>query len=218
VERCQFRGNAGPANRSFGALQFKGASADILIRRCRFENPGLRAINIGGGTGIPYFRPPLESWPGGENRYEAKNIRVEGNTFIGADAPVAFVNVDGAVVRFNTIYRPERWALRILQENRLPGFGPSRNGVFSDNLIVFESTKWSEGGVNIGPGTAPASFAFARNFWCCTDATEKSRPLLPVPEAGGVYGQIPLFRAAADGDLRQLPRSPARKYGAEALP
>ena len=38
--------------------------------------------------------------------------------------PVAFVGVDGATVRHNTIYRPRRWGLRILQENRAAGLRP----------------------------------------------------------------------------------------------
>jgi len=55
---------------------------------------------------------------------------VEGNTFIGGGAPWRLW-ADGAVVRFNTIYHPQRWALRILQETRAPGFVPSRNGEFT---------------------------------------------------------------------------------------
>ena len=102
---------------------------------------------------------------------------------------VAFAGVDGAVVRFNTIERPARWALRILQENKAPGFVACRNGQFTDNLIVFDSTRWSEGGVNIGAGTAPETFTFARNWWYCTDHPEQSRPKLPTAETGGVYGK-----------------------------
>src|SRR6185436_17236812 len=123
-------------------------------------------------TGLQFFRPKPQG-------YEARAIRVEGNTFIGSDAPVAFVGVDGAVVRFNTIYRPHKWALRILQETHAPGFVPSRGGVFEDNVVVFRLEGWIEGGVNIGPGTAPATFRFARNAWYCEDRPERSRPSLP---------------------------------------
>ena len=172
-------------------------------------------MNIGGSTGLQFFRPSLKA---DEEGYEAKDIRVEGNFFIGSEAPVAFVGVDGAVVRFNTIYRPKRWALRILQETRAPGFVPSRNGEFSDNIVVFRSDEWAEGGVSIGPHTAPQTFTFARNFWYCLDAPQRSRPTLPTEEVGGVYGEDPLFRDAERGDLRLQPDSSARKVGAEALP
>jgi hypothetical protein len=43
------------------------------------------AINIGGSTGLQYFRPPLANLPA-DGRYEAKDILVEGNTFLGAGA------------------------------------------------------------------------------------------------------------------------------------
>jgi len=123
-----------------------------VIRRNRFEHAGGRAVNIGGSTGLKFFRPPLAA----SGQYaEARNLRVEGNTFIGSVVPVAFVGVDGALVRFNTIERLGRWALRILQETTAPGFVACRNGEFSDNTILFESMRWSEGGVNIGASTAP---------------------------------------------------------------
>jgi hypothetical protein len=199
-------------------VQAKGGCRDILIRRNRFEHAGSRAINIGGSTGLQFFRPPLDQWPQGEGRYEAKDIRIEGNTFIGSGAPLAFAGVDGAMARFNTIYVPQRWALRILQETTEPGFVPSRNGIFSDNIVVFRTGQWFEGGVNIGPGTEPQSFRFARNFWFNLNEPGRSSPRLPTPETGGVYGQNPLFRDAETGDLRLKPQSRARKMGAEALP
>jgi hypothetical protein len=195
-------------------VQCKGGSTRIVIRRNRFEHAGGRAINIGGSTGLRFFRPPLQ--PGVEH-FEAADIRVEGNTFIGSGAPVAFVGVDGAVVRFNTIYLPQRWALRILQETREPGFVPSRRGEFTDNLILFDSSQWREGGLNIGPGTAPETFTFARNWWYCVDRPERSEPRLPVTEEKGVYGQPVEFRNRAEGDLRLVPGSPASGVGADGL-
>lgn len=200
------------------AVQTKGGCRDIAIRRNRFENAGERTLNIGGSTGLEFFRPPLKSWPPNEPRYEAKAITVEGNTFTGSNAPWAFVGVDGAVVRYNTVYRPRRWALRILQETRAPGFAPCRNGVVTDNIIVFRSDEWFEGGVNIGPGTDPKSFRFARNFWYCLDAAQRSHPTLPTREEGGVYGQDPLFQDAEKGDFSLKPGSPAKRTGAGAMP
>ena len=169
-------------------VQCKGGTTAMVIRRNRFEHAGGRGVNIGGSTGLQFFRPPLDEK--GANA-EARDIRVEGNTFLGAMTPVAFVGVDGAVVRFNTIERPARWALRILQENKAAGFVACRNGEFTDNLIVFESSRWSEGGVNIGAGTEPEKFTFARNWWYCADHPDRSRPKLPTVEIDGVYGRSP---------------------------
>jgi hypothetical protein len=195
-------------------IQCKGGTSKILIQHNRFEDAGGRAVNIGGSTGLQFFRPALV--PGGSHS-EAGDIVVEGNTFIGGGTPVAFVGVDGATVRFNTIYHPKRWALRILQETREPGFVPSRNGVFTDNIIAFDSRNWVEGGVNIGPATSPESFTFARNWWYCLDQPSRSHPKLPTPETDGVYGESPRFMDAKSGDLRLETGSPARSHGAQAL-
>jgi len=204
IEGCTFRhGDRVGSN----AVQTKGGSRDVIIRRCRFEHAGSRAINIGGSTGLRFFRPKPQG-------YEAKDITVEGCTFIGSSSPVAFVGVDGALVRFNTIYRPSRWVLRILQETRKPEFVPSRNGKFTDNIIAFRSDEVVDT-VNIGPDTAPETFTFARNFWYCLDDPGKSSPTLPSPESDGTYGEDPLFHDAEKGDLRLKPDSPAQNAGAQ---
>jgi hypothetical protein len=195
-------------------VQCKGGTTGIVIQRNRFENAGGRGVNIGGSTGRAYFRPPLVP---NQEHFEARDIRVEGNTFLGSGAAVAFVGVDGAVVRFNTIYRPQRWALRILQETSAPDFILCRNGEFTDNLVVFQSNQWSEGGVNIGGNTAPQTFKFARNWWYCLDAPNRSQPRLPTPEVDGVYGRPVEFRDAANGDVRLATQSTARNVGADAF-
>lgn len=188
------------------AVQAKGGTRDITIMQCRFEHAGSRAVNIGGSTGLPYFRPA----PRG---YEAKDITVEDCTFVGSQAPVAFVGADGAVVRHNTIYRPTRFALRILQETTGPDFVPCRNGSFTDNLIAFRSGEMVMP-VNIGPHTAPETFRLARNAWYCLDDPARSQPALPVAETGGVYGQDPGFVDAERGDLRLRPGGPVKSAGA----
>jgi hypothetical protein len=190
VQESLLRHNSPP---NATGIQCKGGTSEIAIRRNRFEYAGGRAVNIGGSTGLQFFRPPL---PADGPHAEARDIRVEGNTFVGAMAPVAFAGADGGVVRFNTIERPGRWALRIVQENRAAGFVPCRNGEFTDNLIIFEAARWSEGGVNIGAGTAPETFKFARNWWYCADRPQRSEPKLPSKEVDGVYGREP---AAAKG-------------------
>jgi hypothetical protein len=198
-------------------VQAKGGSADITIRKCRFEEAGERAVNLGGSTGDNSFRPRLKDFP--ENgKYEAKDIRVEECTFVGGGAAVAFVGVDGAVVRYNTIYRPGRYAIRILQEKAEKGFVPCRNGVFENNVVVFRSGEWVTGGVNVGPNTAPNTFKFTGNLWYCEDRPGRSEPKLPSAETTGVIGKDPRFRDAAKGDLGVEPDSPALTRGAHALP
>lgn len=169
-------------NGGSNGVQMKGGTARVVVRSCSFTEVGDRGVNIGGSTGMPFFRPQGV-------KYEAKEITVEDCLFTGSNAAVAFVGVDGATVRRCRILRPGRWAIRILQETRAAGFVPCRNGVFEENQILFRSDRWSEGGVNIGGGTAPETFRFRRNRWYCEDNPTRSQPKLPTPEDGGIYGE-----------------------------
>lgn len=193
VVACTFRHGD---QKGDNAVQVKGGSRDVAIRRCRFEHAGQRAVNLGGSTGLPYFRPKPEG-------FEAREIVVQDCTFIGSMAAVAFVGVDGAEVSHNTIYRPRRWGVRILQENRGEGFVPSRGGRFTDNLVVYRSDEMVAA-ANVGDGTAPETFTLARNAWYCLDAPERSRPSWPSPlaETDALHGVDPAFRDAEHGDLR----------------
>lgn len=198
-------------------VQAKGGSSDITVRGCRFEEAGERAVNLGGSTGDDYFRPRLKDMPE-KGRYEAKDVRVEGCTFVGGGAAVAFVGVDGATVRYNTVYHPGRYAIRILQEKTDAGFVPCRKGVFEHNVVVFRSDSWVSGGVNVGGNTAPDTFTFAGNLWYCEDRPARSEPKLPTAEKDAVVGKDPAFKNPEKGDFGVGPDSPARDCGAHALP
>ena len=194
----------------FGSgVQTKGGSAKITIKRCHFDNAGGRAVNIGGSTGRDYFRPRSAG-------YEAKDITVEDCTIIGSMAPITFVGVDGAEVRYNTIYRPTRWVARILQESQGAEFVACRNGQFTNNLIAFRSDELRTV-VNVGAGTLPQTFTFANNHWYCIDNPQRSSRLsLPVKEANGRYGKNPLFADEKGKDLRLMKTSPVRDAGVRA--
>jgi hypothetical protein len=203
VVGCTFRHRGDIAA---NGVQTKGGSSGVTIKRCRFESAGGRAVNIGGSTGRDFFRPRSA-------RYEAKDITVEDCTFIGSMAPVAFVGVDGATVRFNTIYRPTRWVVRILQETRDADFVPCRNGSFTNNLIAFRADELRTA-VNVGPGTEPRTFTFAGNHWYCLNKPQQSGRLsLPVKETDGCYGQNPQFVDEEKRDLRLSETSPVRDAG-----
>ena len=199
-------------------VQIKGGSRGVTVRSCRFEHAGQRAVNIGGSTGLDYFRPPLK--PGAGERSEAAAVVVEGCTFFGGDAAVAFVGVDGADVRFNTIYRPRRWAMRILQENREPGFVPCRGGTFTDNIVVLGDGVGGRAAtaVNVGDGTRAAHFTFARNAWFTNDRSKRPPASLPAQELNGVYGVEPRLRDPERGDFTPGEGNPCAKAGAKALP
>lgn len=204
IENCVFKGKKGFSQNT--GPQAKGGSSQVTIRGCVFYDAAQRCVQLGGSTGLAFFRPRGVL-------YEAKDLLVEDCVFVGGDAAVSFVGVDGSVFRHNTIIRPNLWVLRILQETREPGFAPCRNGVFERNLIVFSSSLREH--VNIGPATAPETFRFAANWWYCEDRPQDSRPRLPVPETDGIYGKDPQLRQLSDG--RWVVGNPqARSYGARA--
>jgi hypothetical protein len=207
IEKCVFRGKENCTQTA--GVQVKGGTSDIVIRRCLFDRAAARGVNIGGSTGLPFFRPR-------EVKYEAKDISVEGCVFIGNQAPVAYVGVDGATVRYNTIVHPDKWVARILQETTAPGFAPCRDGRFENNLIVFKRASLRTF-VNVGPNTRPDSFAFAKNLWYCDDRPEASRPQLPVAETDGVYGVDPQLSESGTMPFRPM-AARAKAFGAWALP
>jgi len=205
IEGCTFRGKPGFTQHT--GPQTKGGSSRITIRRCLFLDAADRGVQLGGSTGMAFFRPRGA-------KYEARGIVVEGCTFVGCQAPVAYVGVDGAVVRYCTFYRPRKWVMRILQETTAEGFVPCRNGRFEHNLVVFRRADVSTF-VNIGPHTQPETFRFAENLWYCEDRPSASRPQLPAPESGSIYGVDPQLAAPERNSFR--PRNPqAAAFGATA--
>jgi hypothetical protein len=214
AHRGIIRGNVFRHRDDVGATgpQMKGGSTGIVVRGNRFEHAGLRAVQIGGATGAEFFRPQP---PRG---YEARDCVVEHNVFVGSEAVVAFANVDGSTFRHNTVYRPRKWLLRILQEVSTPGFVPSRRGIVTDNLIYYHVDDFPAGATNVGAGTDGGSFRFARNWWYRADRPEASRQPLPSDETAGVYGRNPMFVDTSAGDFRLTRASPAVGYGALASP
>lgn len=202
VTDCRFAGKDGFDQAS--GVQMKGGTEDVLVQCSFFDKAGERAINFGGSTGIQYFRPK----PG---EFEARRITVAGNRFVGSTAPVAFVNADASRVVRNTIVHPAKWVLRILQEQRAPGFLPCRGCAFEENLVVTDARVTTF--VNVGPDTAADTFTFRRNAW----SGGTVRPQLPSPEKDGVYGVDPQLEAIGTPEMRMTSKDARlRDIGADA--
>lgn len=165
------------------AVQLKGGTSDVIVEKCHFTNAGERPLNIGGSTGMPFFRPQGA-------KHEAARIIARDNIIEGSLCAVAFVGVDGAEFSGNTILFPTKWIFRILQETKEPGFAPCRNVLLKDNRIVFRRSQ-VQIEVNIGDGTAPETFRFENNRWFAEDRPQASKPRLPVEEKNGVHGVDP---------------------------
>jgi len=181
ITGCRFIGKTGFS--ATAGIQLKGGTSEVTIEKCHFERGGERPLNIGGSTGLAYFRPQGAL-------HEAKNITVRDNIIEGSSCAAAFVGVDGAQFSGNTILFPEKWIFRILQETREPGFAPCRNVLIKDNKIIFKRAQ-VQTEINLGSGTAVETFRFENNRWYAEDKPQSSKPKLPVEETAGVYGSDP---------------------------
>ena len=181
VTGCELRGKEGFSGTA--GVQMKGGSSEITVEKCRFVRAGQRPVNMGGSTGMEYFRPPGAL-------YEARALTVRECIFEGSLCAVAFVGLDGGEFSGNTILYPEKWIFAILQQTRADGFAPCRGVMVRGNRIVFRRAQVAID-VNIGPDTAPETFEFAGNRWFAEDRPTASKPKLPVSESGGEYGVDP---------------------------
>ena len=170
------------------AVQAKGGSEDVDVRDSRIRISGSRAINLGGSTGLEFFRPPLSATT---PNAEARRIRAFNNaiTGLGASAtPFAFVGCVDCLVAHNLVRGQQRWHLRILQETVTQGgytFLPASNGRVISNVFEYDASTLATA-VNVGGGTAADTFTFATNLWTAP-AGGGAAPTLPVPETGGLY-------------------------------
>jgi hypothetical protein len=203
VEDCTFVGREGFSQSN--AVQLKGGTQDVLVQTCLFKDAGERAINLGGSTGLQFFRPKVGD-------YEAKNITIAGNRFVGGSAPIAWVTADGGYVHHNTIVCPQHWILRILQETKDSRFRPSHGGVFENNLVIYNSG--IRDFVNVGPGTSPETFTFSRNAWHNLDGSRKPTP--PTAEKDGLYQvQLDIDPAALKEGLVTIKDANAKDIGVQ---
>ena len=174
IEKSVFEGKENFSQNT--GIQMKGGTANIKVAGNTFIKAGQRAINLGGSTGLEWFRPK------GAN-YEAKNIEISGNTFKGGMAHIAFVTSQNNRVHHNTFYKADKWFFRILQETKDPHFIKSQSSTIDSNIFVFDKSVRTF--INIGSGTLPATFTFKQNLW--KDVEGKRKPKLPVKEIKGLY-------------------------------
>lgn len=204
IEACHFE------NQGSNSIQAKGGSQHILIFRNLFVNGGQRSVNLGGSTGTPFFRPLNAA-------FEAADLEVYSNIFVGSDAPVAFVGSIRSKVINNTIYKPGRWVVRILQENADTRLVQCGENSFENNLIVYENLRTE---TNVGANTRPATFQFSNNFWFDASAGQVRQPFIPVQEKGTISGENPMLMNPEKSDFRPAKNSPVInriKYAGEPV-
>lgn len=192
-------------NQGSNAIQAKGGAQFIRIERNLFKNCGERALNLGGSTGLQFFRPA-------DAPFEAANLLVYSNIFIGSIAPIAFVGCVESQVINNTIFKPEKWVVRILQETVDPlKFLPCSNNSFRNNIIYLDSKVSTE--TNIGPNTAPETFTYSNNLWYHSTNTNWGGPYTPVPDMNALIQQNPQFQNINLFQFQIGSNSPAKAKG-----
>jgi hypothetical protein len=162
IEMNEFTGKDGYSQNS--GIQNKGGTTNIIIRYNSFNDAGARAINLGGSTGRQFFRPKLCD-------YEAKDIYVISNKFVGSVSPIAYVTSKDCFVQYNTIDYPKKWIFRILQEQPTNKFISCQRGVFENNTITFDNNVRVF--FNIGGNTKPETFKVKNNTWNDADGNRK---------------------------------------------
>lgn len=193
-------------NLGSNAIQAKGGCEDIQIERNFFRNGGQRTLNLGGSTGLAFFRPDTA-------HFEAADIRVFSNIIVGSWAAVAYVGAVQVRVENNTIYNPQNWVIRILQETVDPSrFLECGDNTFRNNIVHLDHNLSTE--TNIGPNTRPETFVFAHNLWFNTALPNWSSPKIPTADPNMVLNQNPLFVNPAAADFHLQPGSPAAGAGA----
>ncbi len=189
ILRCQFD------SMGSNCIQMKGGTQFIHIQNNHFINGGQRALNLGGSTGLAFFRPI-------DAKFEAADIQVLSNVFKGSMAPIAYVGCERVDVANNTIYFPEKWVIRILQETvDVNRFVPCGNNSFRNNIIYYNSAVSTH--VNIGSNTASSTFLFSNNLWFNSSNPSTSKPTLPSTESSPIYGQDPLFVSNTNFSLQK---------------
>ena len=181
ITQCRFSGKEGFS--ATAGVQAKGGSSLVAVEKCHFHDAGERPVNVGGSTGLEFFRPRGA-------KSEASQIIVRDNVIEGSYCAAAFVGVDVAEFSGNTVLFPKKWIFRILQENTGKDFVPCRNVTIRENNIVFRKSD-VQIEVNVGANTAPETFRFEKNRWFAEDRPQSSKPQLPTEELDGTYGVDP---------------------------
>jgi len=194
IQHCRF------SNMGSNAIQAKGGTSNIDIYANFFENCGQRTLNLGGSTGLDFFRPI-------DAKFEAADLNVHSNIIIGSVAAIAYVGSINVKVINNTIVNPEKWVIRILQETvDEERFEQCGNNTFSNNLIYLGNLNTE---TNIGPDTSPESFKFSDNFWYNYENINWAGPDIPVIDDNQIINLSPEFENISEKNFKLKEGSPA---------
>jgi hypothetical protein len=180
----------------------KGGSAEVLIHGNVFTDVMNRPLNMGGTTGPEFFRP-LDATA------EARAIYAVANVFVRPDpSVVVYAGCVACVFANNTIIDPNRWLVRILQESTQPSIERAREGVFANNLVVFDVDAITAF-VNVGADTMPETFVYDHNLWLARDRDDAWTGPTIEGETDSLLQANPMLVDLEGGDYHLTAESPA---------
>lgn len=196
-------------NLGSNSIQAKGGTQHIRIEANFFRNGGQRTLNLGGSTGLQFFRPI-------DAEFEAADLQVYSNIIVGSWAAIAYVGSVNVEVVNNTIYQPENWVIRILQESVDPDrFLECGDNIFRNNIVHMNDGLSTE--TNIGPNTRPETFLFSNNLWFNAENGNWAGPNIPVEDMNGIIQEDPMFLNPQADDFLIPMNSPAAGNGFSTL-
>ncbi|MFK7773401.1 MAG: T9SS type A sorting domain-containing protein [Saprospiraceae bacterium] len=196
-------------NMGSNCIQAKGGTEFIRIEANFFKNGGNRTLNLGGSTSLQYFRPI-------DAPFEAANLQVYSNIIIGSWAAIGFVGSVNVEVANNTIYQPENWVFRILQETVDPDrFLECGDNIVKNNIVYLNNSLSTE--TNIGPDTRPETFTFSNNLWFNSDDPNWQGPNIPVGDPNMILNENPMFLDGNNDDFSISTSSPATGMGDSSI-
>ena len=208
-------------------IVFKGGSSNVDIHNNLNVDYGTRGVHMGQSTGKVFFRPPLHLLPEHE-RYEAKNIRVYSNIFIGGgyeingrfegSSPFAFASSINCYAVNNTVINPTGQLFRILNNEqpedpgypnapRLTDNGAACCGVVANNIFYYG--KLRNEAINVGPDTKPETFIVRNNLFYNTEDPNGKPSFGPVKEENSIFATDPLFEDVSKNNFNLKANSKA---------
>lgn len=127
VRRCRLKGldDHGQIN----GIRVRAASQRVQIEQCRLEDAGQCALSAGGLSDLREFQPPITSSAASGSACEASQVQMENCTIVGGQIAIAFINANDCLARNNTIVRPRRCVMALLDQHDDPRISPGRRNV-----------------------------------------------------------------------------------------
>ncbi|MCH7546339.1 MAG: hypothetical protein IID30_08050 [Planctomycetes bacterium] len=119
-------------------VRIRAGSTNVEVSTSRFENCGLSGVCVGGASNLNEFFPKPDPKAQEGSIYEARQVRIDRNTFLGGATAITMTHCERAEIWRNTIIRPEYYVFCLLQTHNNELVGPTRRCTIGGNLISWQ--------------------------------------------------------------------------------